>query len=349
MFDPETVFVPAGKDASKSPESDPFKLFEDEGPNLHVPMESQFAVVTESPYKTMIQMSFDSFLKRPKTFYVKERYRIMIGLIECVMLPLALMIFVSLCIGRMFYLPHWLGIRVAPWAEILILQPIVNTFSLIPVALPFICVFLHCIANAKIHTLYSVLKNSRNIKVDVDEKESVPLTYYQVDLSLCSIYAEVWHFFIGREETLHRSQKLLHVLATVTALCCVDKKGVLSWPNPTADKVFFLKSTVHPVTRKREVKQEILDVTHDNRNAFELHFDDPSWESNMSSLKPIGLNILLNNCNYRTRATYSSFHRHIANELQTKANDLVVPVVARRYTSVEIFKLNHVDHYILCF
>lgn len=26
------------------------------------------------------------------------------------------------------------------------------------------------------------------------------------------------------------------------ALCCVDKKGILSWPNPTAEKVFFLKN-----------------------------------------------------------------------------------------------------------
>ena len=26
------------------------------------------------------------------------------------------------------------------------------------------------------------------------------------------------------------------------ALCCVDKKGILSWPNPTAEKVFFLRN-----------------------------------------------------------------------------------------------------------
>jgi len=326
-----SVFVPPGDDTLRNSDSTkPSKSAEEEIPNLHVPMESTFAIVLEAPYKQTVQLCFDTFLRRPKTFYVKERYRIVNSLIECVVLPLALMIFVSLCIVRMFYLPHWLGIRIAPWTEILILQPIANTFSLIPVALPLMSVFLHCIANAKIHTLYSVLKNSRNMKVDVDDKESRSLTYYHVDLSPRSIYKEVWSFFKGREETLHRSQKLLHVLATVTALCCIDKKGVLSWPNPTADKVFFLKTTTHPNSKRREVRQEILDVTHDNRNAFELHFDDPAWESHMSSLKPIGLNILVNNCNYKTRATYSCFHSHITNELQTKANDLVVPVVARR-------------------
>lgn len=25
-------------------------------------------------------------------------------------------------------------------------------------------------------------------------------------------------------------------------MCCVDKKGILSWANPTAEKVFFLRN-----------------------------------------------------------------------------------------------------------
>ena len=37
---------------------------------------------------------------------------------------------------------------------------------------------------------------------------------------------------------------LLFVLKPILqALCCVDKKGILSWPNPTAEKVFFLRSS----------------------------------------------------------------------------------------------------------
>ena len=26
------------------------------------------------------------------------------------------------------------------------------------------------------------------------------------------------------------------------SFCCVDKKGILSWPNPTAEKVFFMRT-----------------------------------------------------------------------------------------------------------
>ena len=29
-------------------------------------------------------------------------------------------------------------------------------------------------------------------------------------------------------------------LVSLQSFCCVDKKGILSWPNPTAEKVFFL-------------------------------------------------------------------------------------------------------------
>lgn len=36
------------------------------------------------------------------------------------------------------------------------------------------------------------------------------------------------------------------VLGSVTALCCVDKKGILSWPNPTAEKVFILRDAADP-------------------------------------------------------------------------------------------------------
>ncbi|CAN8008067.1 unnamed protein product, partial [Ixodes pacificus] len=45
----------------------------------------------------------------------------------------------------------------------------------------------------------------------------------------------------GKAPDLWRTSSLLHVLGSVTTLCCVDKKGILSWPNPTPEKVFFLK------------------------------------------------------------------------------------------------------------
>lgn len=54
---------------------------------------------------------------------------------------------------------------------------------------------------------------------------------------------------------LCRSNNVVHVLGSVTALCCVDKKGVLSWPNPTAEKVFFLRSP-EPIADHGSVSSE---------------------------------------------------------------------------------------------
>lgn len=50
---------------------------------------------------------------------------------------------------------------------------------------------------------------------------------------------------------MSRSASIIHVLGSVTALCCIDKKGILSWANPTAEKVFFLRnaSTVSRTSR----------------------------------------------------------------------------------------------------
>ena len=43
--------------------------------------------------------------------------------------------------------------------------------------------------------------------------------------------------------------------------CCVDKEGILSLPNPCAEKVFFLKS------RKHKLKEEFGDRTRERRES----------------------------------------------------------------------------------
>ena len=41
------------------------------------------------------------------------------------------------------------------------------------------------------------------------------------------------------------------------SLCCVDKKGILSWPNPTAEKVFFLSSN----TKKPPEEDHVINTS----------------------------------------------------------------------------------------
>ena len=85
-------------------------------------------------------------------------------------------------------------------------------------------------------------------------------------------------------------------------MCCTDKKGVLSWPNTSAEKIFLLKKkedeilaglqndlvsseesteSEKPVSEtpphSTQIVAEILTVTHDHTNPFNVEFDDPNW------------------------------------------------------------------------
>lgn len=108
----------------------------------------------------------------------------------------------------------------------------------------------------------------------------------------------------------------------------MDKKGILSWANPTAEKVFFLhNNNVSPSSSLSNLGDlttdgdsaggtphhyscdnspntavvEVLDLTHNHSEPFKLHFDDHDWQRHLASLKPLGLAILLNTCNFNTQ------------------------------------------------
>ena len=55
-------------------------------------------------------------------------------------------------------------------------------------------------------------------------------------------------------------------------------------------------------------------VTHDRQNPFRVEFDDPSWQSYLNYLKPLGLGILLNTCNVSTEEKYTNFFNHLVCE-----------------------------------
>ncbi|CAB0006459.1 unnamed protein product [Nesidiocoris tenuis] len=73
---------------------------------------------------------------------------------------------------------------------------------------------------------------------------------------------------------------------------------------------------------------EVLDLTHDLSCPFKLEFDDSHWQDHLSSLKPIGLAILLNTCNMATQEHYVQFCSHVTAE--ALYNEDLVPVTNRR-------------------
>ena len=62
---------------------------------------------------------------------------------------------------------------------------------------------------------------------------------------------------------------------------------------------------------KHDLVPEILTITHDHRNPFKVDFDDPAWKQYITSLKPLGLSILLNTCNLATEEKYTNFFNYL--------------------------------------
>ena len=83
----------------------------------------------------------------------------------------------------------------------------------------------------------------------------------------------------GNDETVWRSSNILQVLGSITALCCVDKKGILSWPNPTADKLFFLTSKKNKLTKQDSDDEDDSD---DDFEEYDLKQDKDSLSDDES-------------------------------------------------------------------
>ncbi|KAH9640080.1 hypothetical protein HF086_016011 [Spodoptera exigua] len=162
--------------------------------------------------------------------------------------------------------------------------------------------------------------------------------------SLKSLGKTFFNILTGREDMVCRTANIVHVLGSLSALSCVDKKGILSWPNPTAEKVFFLRNSSPsshnssktslvgsmghqsdenldaPVegtkTAEPSTIVEVLDLTHDQNAPFCVEFDDQRWRQHLARLKPLGLAALLNTCAPAPRHTYAHFCAHLTCEAQ---------------------------------
>ncbi|XP_076855776.1 transmembrane protein 94 isoform X2 [Brachyhypopomus gauderio] len=252
----------------------------------------------------------------------------------------------------------------------------------------------------------------------------------------------VWRYLVGvlkgETQTLCYTSSLLHNLGSVTVLCCVDKQGVLSWPNPSPETVLFFSGRVEPPhdsqddlrddlsvssschvdgEDEREEAQEgeallsgpafepslqpanqqepgeapqdaartgeqhrarrgpqsarskhpsgsnvsfshdteggeeeraqlcgvsdglceaedfvcdyhleMLSLSQDQQNPVSIQFDDSAWQSHLSSLKPLGLNIMLNLCNATITQQLCRFSDHLSNLAVQESHGAVRPV-----------------------
>ncbi|KAH0518681.1 hypothetical protein LTLLF_115435 [Microtus ochrogaster] len=263
------------------------------------------------------------------------------------------------------------------------------------------------------------------------------LSSYTETVSSQEMLRCIWGHFLrviqGTSPTLSHSASLLHSLGSVTVLCCVDKQGILSWPNPSPETVLFFSGKVEPphsshedltddlstrsfchpeveeepherdallagslnntlhlsneqergdwpgdgpkpsepyshhkvhcrskhpsgsnVSFSRDTEGgeeepskvqpgtegdpyeaedfvcdyhlEMLSLSQDQQNPSCIQFDDSNWQLHLTSLKPLGLNVLLNLCNASVTERLCRFSDHLCNIALQESHSAVLPV-----------------------
>ncbi|OXU20778.1 hypothetical protein TSAR_005268 [Trichomalopsis sarcophagae] len=209
-------------------------------PQARTPLRNKIYKLQETPYLSNLRMALDMALDRPVTCHNRERHLVMICCIEQLVYPILLILLLMFNLLRYLYLYEYVGI--GHWTELFLLQPVAATLPLLPVAFPIWWIVLNCFGMARFKALFKLYQSSKKAQfLDPFEESSDP-NHPEVVYNWTELSEYFWDIMFGKEHMMTRSANILHVLGSVTALCCVDKKGILSWPNPTAEKVFFLRN-----------------------------------------------------------------------------------------------------------
>ncbi|XP_037596970.1 transmembrane protein 94 isoform X8 [Cebus imitator] len=71
---------------------------------------------------------------------------------------------------------------------------------------------------------------------------------------------------------------------------------------------------------------EMLSLSQDQQNPSCIQFDDSNWQLHLTSLKPLGLNVLLNLCNASVTERLCRFSDHLCNIALQESHSAVLPV-----------------------
>jgi hypothetical protein len=265
----------------------------------------------ETPFLDNLKMSLENFLNRPQTNNDRMRHILVNHYMQRYIFFLTITLILSTVTLRAFDKYYIEGkIKNNTWDVVAVRNVVSAWISLIPLIFPLIWINLHHWGTAKLETLLTI---PQPLMMTEKEKKGSP----EIDTPTSGEFdlpkiprKQIWVNYLrilmnGSCESLSRSTNIIQVLGSVSAFCCVDKKGVLSWPNPTPEKVFFLRdstvdnksinddeSTNSDITdhvNGGQATAEVLDVTHDQNSPFKLEFDDHEWKNHLASLKPLGM------------------------------------------------------------
>lgn len=273
------------------------------------PLPDITCIMEHTPFLDNLKLSLDKFLDRPATIHDRQRHILINHYMQRYIFVLTIVLILCTITLRAFDNYYIKGkVHYTSWYNIGVLNCVSALISLLPLIFPLIWINLHHWGTARLETLLSIPQPLMQVEKTKASPEMMDTpTSGELDLPIIP-RKQVWFNYLrllnGSCELLSRSTNIIQVLGSISAFCCVDKKGILSWPNPTPEKVFFLKDSAESNSRSSSesslnsdgsdqnarlgVTAEVLDVTHDQNSPFKLEFDDHEWKNHLSSLKPLG-------------------------------------------------------------
>ncbi|KAG7159691.1 Transmembrane protein 94-like 7, partial [Homarus americanus] len=312
-------------------------------PKAQTPLRATPYILLETPYISNLRILLAEALNRPVTVFNKQRYYLFSWAMETVILPIVVGLILIINALRVYY-GSWVG----DWTEVLLMGPVCGSSSH-PSGSPF------SVAHAQL-AWYGTDPHLSDPMLDPFEDAELEA----LQLSEMSVrWIELRKHFIltmaGKEPSPIRTANVLHVLASVTVrtsaaltrreFCRGRTLQQRKCFSSRTELIIILLPVLHlcmekmPFSKKSKLRKIILSnptkesesvlmsPTHDHQTAFGLQFDDPMWRRYLLSLKPLGLNILLNTCNPATQNHYTQFCAHITCEAMY--NEDLVPVSQR--------------------
>ncbi|XP_034413781.1 transmembrane protein 94 isoform X2 [Cyclopterus lumpus] len=406
------------------------------------PQQHRLFRVVRTPVLDIVRNSLELALARPITVLDNERFTVQLVITKLVC-PVVLAAFLVVNTVRYFCDAPSLT---PPCYNFFQLQ-LMGVLPILPLLFPVMWVLLNAFGEARVLAEFSRASpaglvrhaQSKNLaKFSEDTLSSYTEVVSSQELLRC-----VWRHLVGvlkgESQTLCYTSSLLHTLGSVTVLCCVDKQGLLSWPNPSPETVLFFSGRVEPphnsqddlrddlsvssycrmeidedrdeaqeaeallclpaessaqlgegpepsetshdtarstdTSRLRRACQpahtrikhhsgsnvsfshdteggeddqaqdfgmgcpdaeaddfvcdyhlEMLSLSQDQQNPASIQFDDLSWQCHLPSLKPLGLNIMLNLCNASVTQQLCRFSDHLSNLALQESHGTVLPV-----------------------
>ncbi|XP_062937507.1 transmembrane protein 94 isoform X5 [Cynocephalus volans] len=320
------------------------------------PQQHRLFRVLETPVIDNIRWCLDMALSRPVTALDNERFTVQSVMLHYAVPVVLASFLITNALRFMFSAPG-----VTSWQYTLLQLQVNGVLPILPLLFPVLWVLATACGEARVLAQMSKASPSSLLaKFSEDTLSSYTEAVSSQEMLRC-----IWGHFLrvikGTSPTLSHSSSLLHSLGSVTVLCCIDKQGILSWPNPSPETVLFFSGKVEPPhsshedltddlsTRSfchAEVEEEpgmegepyeaedfvcdyhleMLSLSQDQQNPSCIQFDDSNWQLHLTSLKPLGLNVLLNLCNASVTERLCRFSDHLCNIALQESHSAVLPV-----------------------